>query len=482
MANPADTGITSDSDDDARCKQAAQGAAARHATQAELDARLTCAQLQTAIAAAISADGDSNEVKRLTFLLEQKQIEEGVARQEKWRAEKMKERQEDRERLMRMEDMMLASAGGRGAGGLSFSPSRGGLGGSGRVGLSPAGPDGERRRGSSSRHGCNSGPAAQGGASGDQPEGASEKVVGESATVEYKCSVLRAFVHMGPFGVDAAADGTNMVASSLKSAEAARGLKPATASAYPQVCQVCARSIALVVSGTFKLLCLFACCISRQNSRRAMIRLLLDLIKMPEAPVVVAPAGAGSADPPTEGGSEGAGVQAAGDLAGAGGGGSGAAGDGSGDATGDQPQATPRDVLIDLGGRWARAADALVLNMVLGDDQISVHRGTKKGAGCSVVDLTTVVKVLDECKGLASWFADLFDDEVPVASQPPKDSAARILLQFALNDCAAYVSDAGLGTFQRCGEAAVSDILRLRLYLCAGFFFFFWGGGVVQKF
>ena len=80
MANPADTGITSDSDDDARCKQAAQGAAARHATQAELDARLTCAQLQTAIAAAISADGDSNEVKRLTFLLEQKQIEEGVAR------------------------------------------------------------------------------------------------------------------------------------------------------------------------------------------------------------------------------------------------------------------------------------------------------------------------------------------------------------------------------------------------------------------
>ena len=109
MTNTAGDDI--DSDDDARRKQAAQGAAARHATQAELDARLTCAQLQTAIAAAISADGDSNEVKRLTFLLGQKQIEEGVARQEKWRAEKMKERQEDRERLMRMEDMMLAVGG-----------------------------------------------------------------------------------------------------------------------------------------------------------------------------------------------------------------------------------------------------------------------------------------------------------------------------------------------------------------------------------
>jgi hypothetical protein len=202
-----------------------------------------------------------------------------------------------------------------------------------------------------------------------------------------------------------------------------------------------------------------------------MIRLLLDLIKMPEAPVVVSPAGAGSADPPTEGGCEGAEVPAVSDLAGAGGGGSSAAGDGSGGATGDQPQATPRDVLIDLGGRWAHAADALVNNIELGEDQISVHRGTKKGTGCSVVDLTTVVKVLDECRGLASWFAGLFGDDGPDTDGAHADNAACILLQFALNDCAAYVSDAGLGAFLPCGESAVSDILKL--YLCA-----VWGVGV----
>ncbi len=225
MANPDDRD-GADSDDDERCEQAAQGAAARLATQDDQDSRQTYAQLRTALQAAMTAH-DTAKVEWLKFALEEKRVEEGVAReerrikeevarQEKWRAEEVKGRQEDRERLIRMEDMMLASAGGRGAGRLSFS--RGG--GSGRplVALSP-GSDRSRQ--------VSSDIVAAKGDNGNLKELVVE------ATSEFRRCVLRSFLHMGPFGVDAVPDGINAVASSLKSAEEARKLKGGTP--YPQV-------------------------------------------------------------------------------------------------------------------------------------------------------------------------------------------------------------------------------------------------------